>query len=266
MLTLLCLALAVDARWQQKPLDAKFSVEPAGSQSVESNKTSSLVQGSKVEARKNGKLYPVNASTEDDGWKDEVLGEGEAVINQYGSQRGQEVERYQPQYEPDTSYRPQYGASERSGDPGFDVTSKNPGSVESEVSSEQRLESSQSTTTNASASTSSEGSTTSSLDPTAQIPGGLAQNSGPFGVSIGTWIIIGIVLLLVLIALFFIRKYIRAIVGCLETSCYWTCKAISFPFFILWSALQAMAYPVKEFCVHTRQAIQEYWHPWSVVT
>jgi len=240
--------------------------QSANSHAGKSNETASLVvEKAKVKAKakhgKRGKLYPEDVNTGDDSWKDEVLGEGEDVINRFGK-HDPEFDDYRPRYEP--AYPTDYGATERSVDSEGVGTAEIPGSVESEVGSEQTLESSHSTTTNASGTTSGEGSTTSSTssDPYT----GAAANSGPFGVPIGTWIIIAIVGLFVLIALFFIRKYIRTVVGCLETSCYWTCKAISFPFFLLWSALQAMAYPIKEFCVHTRQAMQEYWHPWSVVT
>jgi len=268
MLSLLCLLFTVEARWhQQKALNANFSTNADSHLIGAQNASSSLTSMHESARKTKGKAYPVYSdSAEDDKWKDAVLGEGEDVLNRYSHPRADEsdlphVSRqpiddavgsvYQPEYrtERDRVNQSEYGTPVAWENEVPSLAPDSAGSesetVGAEVGSEQKLQSS--STSNSSASTEDEGS--SSVDPSGVYNGAAqaAGQSGPFGVSIGTWCIIGLVLLLVIIAIFFIRKYIRAVVGCVETSCYWTCKALAFPFLLLWNGIQALAYPVKEF-------------------
>ncbi|GAB5363994.1 hypothetical protein AAMO2058_000931300 [Amorphochlora amoebiformis] len=103
------------------------------------------------------------------------------------------------------------------------------------------------------------------FDPTQGTIAG-AADSGPFGVPIWEWFVIGVILLVLLILALIARKYIRTIVRYIEQGCYWLFKIMIFPLLILFRGFQAIFYPIKEFCYYTSISVYEYCYPWSVTS
>jgi len=94
----------------------------------------------------------------------------------------------------------------------------------------------------------------------------VAESSGPFGVPLGDWALIILIGLVVFVAVYVLRQYIQQIISILETACYWTMKGIMYPFQLLFIGMRSLSYPVKEFCVYTYNATDEYYRPWKVVS
>jgi len=94
----------------------------------------------------------------------------------------------------------------------------------------------------------------------------VGESSGPFGVSLGDWALIIFIGLVTFVAVYVLRQYIKQVISILETSCYWTMKGIMYPFQLLFIGMRSLSYPVKEFCVYTYNATDEYYRPWKVVS
>jgi len=185
-------------------------------------------------------------------------------------------------YEPDEEQRRTYQPlSDRGVSRPSDAAEEDAGVLETVGSSSEagaeaeQSQSSSSTSTSTSTTTTAVGSTTTATTSEGSSAGsrdlpsdiqGITQQSGPFGISLGMWCIIGLAVVIGLIVAYLVRKYIKIIVECCETSCYWTGKMICFPFLLLYSAMQAVIYPVKEFCLYAYKSFREYYYPWEIVT
>mmetsp|Transcript_10917 Transcript_10917/g.15160 ORF Transcript_10917/g.15160 Transcript_10917/m.15160 type:complete len:236 (+) Transcript_10917:142-849(+) len=234
MLIIVTLLVAlVDARWHNENHKALNSPKHFASQNANLSQVESIISKPENLTKINKGIAAVQetgkAADIDDDWKDRILQDGEDAL------REREEER-----------RIQSGG----GVYGEDIDSE-----EVEVSSAAGA--------GATEKSGIQSNDYMHEDPVSEaVPAG---SSGPFGVSIGNWILIGFIALAVVIAFFLIRAYIRPILGCLETSCYWSLKALAYPFTVLYRIVTAIAYPAKEFCHKTYQSYDEYVHPWSVV-
>mmetsp|Transcript_4089 Transcript_4089/g.9614 ORF Transcript_4089/g.9614 Transcript_4089/m.9614 type:complete len:247 (-) Transcript_4089:157-897(-) len=90
-----------------------------------------------------------------------------------------------------------------------------------------------------------------------------AQQSGPFGVSIGMWCLIGFIGLVVIILCIVARVYIRETIRGIETGCYYLGKAIYYPLLGIYIVLKTIWYPIKESFLWIRHKWKDYYHPWS---
>ncbi|GAB5364558.1 hypothetical protein AAMO2058_000980600 [Amorphochlora amoebiformis] len=101
----------------------------------------------------------------------------------------------------------------------------------------------------------------------APVPGSeSAQQSGPFGVPIGTWVIIGLVLFVLIVFCIIARIYLRKTIQIMETCCYYSCRALILPFKLLFEASKIIWYPIKESCIFCCKKRKEYYNPWSITS
>jgi len=79
-------------------------------------------------------------------------------------------------------------------------------------------------------------------------------------------IIVGCVVFLVVALCIIGQKWVRMIIGWIETGCFWLYLAIIFPFKMLYKCAQIMTYPVKEVILKLYERCHNYYYPYLMVT
>lgn len=105
-------------------------------------------------------------------------------------------------------------------------------------------------------------------DPT-EIMGSLqggAESKGPLGLSIGEWVGIAALVLVVIVICIVLRTYIRKVISCIETTCAWTFAILFYPVHLTWRIVKYMAYPLKELYYFVAKSVLAFFRPWSVVS
>ena len=118
---------------------------------------------------------------------------------------------------------------------------------------------------------SSESGTAQRLDPAAAVsPAGEGQK-GFLGYPIETWILIafcvGVFVLMCIIGMYFFRKHMMAIIGCMENTCFRTFQYVFImPFKYMCTGCRGVAYPVKEGVLTCYTSVNQYFNPYKVIT
>uniref|UniRef100_A0A7S3ZIL1 Uncharacterized protein n=2 Tax=Lotharella globosa TaxID=91324 RepID=A0A7S3ZIL1_9EUKA len=100
---------------------------------------------------------------------------------------------------------------------------------------------------------------------------GGSSGSGPLGVPLSTWALLFFILFLVgilcAIGIFFLRKYLRAVIRCLEDSiCNVLWAIFIFPAQMFCKCARYVTYPVKEMCVGCWRKLDNYYKPYKITS